>query len=138
MLPGILIGDKRVKKNITIADWSACKPLSATLAIAEPYTACKEGCAVIENQAEISGKVAVIGCGDSIPLAQKAQAAQTAGAVGVIFVNDDETKADDTAPMDGDGTTVDITVAMVSYNEGTRIKALGANASVVFTGRSLR
>ena len=99
--------------------------------VAEPYTACT----AIQN--DVSGKVVLIGRG-GCTFANKAVAAQNAGAVGVIIVNDDEANPNTVRIMDdGDtGTSAAIPVLMVSYNGGTQIRNLGTGISVkISSGR---
>ena len=87
---------------------------------------------------ELSGKVVLIGM-DIIPSGEhqgkrgffvKAETAQNAGAVGVIFANNDERKPDEVVMMGRCSRvgTLSIPVIMVSYKEGIRARnAVGTN-----------
>ena len=59
-------------------------------------------------------------------------AAQNAGAVGVVFANNDEDNADAVVDMGGD--TVHVPVVMISHSEGERAIGLGAGAPVAIAG----
>ena len=120
----------------SISNWSPLfwsvdtNHVQSTLAIAEPYTACT----AIQN--DVSGKFVLVGRGDCL-FAEKAAAAQSAGAVGVIIVNNDQAHPDDVIPMWDYRTAAiaSIPVLMVSYNSGAQIQNLGSDISVEFTGR---
>ena len=124
----ISIGGEPVEAR-SFADWSSATAVESTLVLAEPFTAVKDGACVIENQAEVAGKVALIKRGGESFFA-KAQAAQSAGAAGVIIVNDDEASPDAVEKMGVCDETVAIPVAMISLNEGARAQKLGAGAAV--------
>ncbi len=80
----------------------------------------------------VSGMIVLVGRGECKFVA-KAAAAQNAGAVGVIIVNNDEANADDVIRMATvTNQTVSIPVLMVSYNNGDLIKGLGSGTSVEF------
>ena len=102
--------------------------MDGELVIAEPYTGFRDGACHIENQ--IAGKVVVIARGDA-SFESKSICAQDAGAVGVIITNNDETNPGQVFEMYS-GATLNIPVVMVSYNEGVRIRALGAGTPVAF------
>ena len=118
------------------ATWSSTSRVLSTLAIAEPYTAFEGGVAVVHN--DIVGKVVLIGRA-LVPSGEhegkncfsiKALAAQNAGAVAVIFANNDEREPDSVMAMGSAGKNVTIPVLMVSYNGGAQIKNLGSGTSV--------
>ena len=104
--------------------------MQSTLAIAEPYTACT----AIQN--DVSGKFVLVGRGTCTFVA-KAVAAQEAGAVGVIIVNNDTENPNDVIKMTDAGTfmMVSVPVLMVSYTSGAQIQNLGSDISVETTGR---
>ena len=115
--------------------------MDATLVLAEPYTAFANNGAIIQN--DVAGQVAVIGMAtlpsgfeSTYGFSMKAFAAQKAGAVGVIFVNDDQENPGSVWRMGSAGETVTIPVAMVSYDEGSRIQGLGSGTPIAFPGQS--
>ena len=114
--------------------------MEGVLALAEPITAFADGEAVVLNQDEVSGKVvlikrAVIPSGEyegQHGFGVKALAAQNAGAIGVVFANNDEDNADAVVGMGGD--TVHVPVVMISHSEGERAIELGAGTPVAIAG----
>lgn len=82
-----------------------------------------DGCEAIQNAAALSGKIAMIDRG-TCTFAIKAEAAQAAGAIGVIIVNN---VAGAPTTMGGSSATVTIPVVMVSQADGTALKAQLAN-----------
>lgn len=121
------------------ADWSCAASVDAELAIAKPFTTSSGTSFDLDNRGELAGKVVLMGRGTA-SLQARARAAQDAGAVGVIFANNDKAKpdaADELIVNDlRDELTVDIPVVMVSFNSGDRAMALGPGTSVAFTGPS--
>ena len=126
------------------ADWSSNNSLNGTLALADPITAFADGEAVVLNRDEVSGKVvlirrAVIPSGEhegTNGFSVKALAAQNAGAVGVVFANNDEENADAVVSMRGD--PVHIPVVMISHREGERAVELGAGTPVAIAGLNVQ
>ena len=127
----------------TCARWSLATSINAAIAVADPYTAFEEGInmgdATISNVEDMEGRVALIGRGDT-SFDAKAVAARDAGAVAVIIVNNDKQNAHQVFPpgVAGSpmaepyetGSSVDIPVLMISYNEGAN---LASGASVILT-----
>ena len=118
----------------TAAGWSPHKSVNASLAIAEPCMAATEedGEPVLHNQQQISGRIALIERG-FITLTKKALAAQNAGAVGVIIMNNDEPKPDEpvifakhAGPM-----ITKIPVIAASYNESAQLLNLGGSDTTI-------
>ena len=115
--------------------------MEGVLALAEPITAFADGEAVVLNQDEVSGKVvlikrAVIPSGEhegQNGFGVKALAAQNAGAIGVVFANNDEDNADAVIRMAANE-TIHVPVVMISYSEGERAVELGAGAPVAIAG----
>ena len=116
--------------------------MEGVLALAEPITAFADGEAVVLNQDEVSGKVvlikrAVIPSGEhegQNGFGVKALAVQNAGAIGVVFANNDEDNADAVVGMGSTGEAIHVPVVMISYSEGERAVELGAGALVVIAG----
>ena len=103
-------------------------PLTAELEIVDDGSANgSQGCNTITN--DISGKFAVVDRG-GCNFVTKMRNAQTAGALGVIVVNNRTT-----APfsMGGDGTGITIPAIMIGQNDGNNIKARILVDSVVGT-----
>ncbi|RTY93963.1 PA domain-containing protein [Flavobacterium sp. GT3R68] len=85
-----------------------------------------DGCDVIQNTAALAGKIALIRRG-SCPFVQKVKAAQDAGAVGVIMMNN--------APgvpvaMGGTDATITIPSTMISQSDGNLIEAALGSGTV--------
>ena len=102
LLSGIRIGDYLVL-DYTLEAWgSNLTSLNATLAIADPYTAGGDENAGILNPDDMAGSVALIGLSDTDwkgltdpDIKAKALAAQEAGAIAVIFANDNRDDPDE-------------------------------------------
>ena len=118
--------------------------MEGVLALAEPITAFADGEAVVLNQDEVSGKVvlikrAVIPSGEhegQNGFGVKALAAQNAGAIAVVFANNDEDNADAVIAMGAGsvGDEIHVPVVMISHSEGERAVELGAGAPVAIAG----
>ena len=138
MSGSLSIGGQRVAEW-RFADWSCPASVNAELAIAKPFTTSSGTSSDLDNRGELAGKVVLMGRGIA-SLQARARAAQDAGAVGVIFANNDQAKpdaADELIVNDlRDDLTVDIPVVMVSFNSGDRALALGPGTTVAFTGPS--
>ena len=118
--------------------------MTGSLVVAEPYNALVEGDedVTLSNQGDIKGNVVLIGRGH-VPYFTKAAAAEAAGAIGVIIVNNNEAEPDaieeDMPHPEEDAdvwTCLDIPVVMISYNQGLRARELDTGAAVVLEGRS--
>ena len=111
--------------------------MNAELAIAKPFTTSSGKLSDLHNRGELVGKIVLMGR-DAVSLQTKARAAQDAGAVGVIVVNNDQAKPDAAVEMivDDSSEIVDIPVLIISSNSGDRALALGPGTTVVFTGPS--
>ena len=116
--------------------------MEGVLALAEPITAFADGKAVVLNQDEVSGKVVLIKR-EAIPSGEhegqngfgvKALAAQNAGAIGVVFANNDEENADAVVGMRSTGEAIHVPVVMISRSEGERAIELGTGAPVAIAG----
>ena len=116
--------------------------MEGVLALAEPITAFADGKAVVLNQDEVSGKVVLIKR-EAIPSGEhegqngfgvKALAVQNAGAIGVVFANNDEENADAVEGMSSTGEAIHVPVVMISHSEGERAIELGVGAPVVIAG----
>ena len=88
-----------------------------------------DACGPAINATELNGKIAVIRRGDC-PFAEKAKAAQNAGAIAVIIVNNDIANPDQLVNMSGADGTINIPVIFVSYNTGELIIAAMATETV--------
>ena len=64
----------------------------------------------------------------------QALAAQNAGAIGVVFANNDEENANAVVSMLSTGESIHVPVVMISHSEGERAIELGAGAPVAITG----
>ena len=64
----------------------------------------------------------------------KALAAQNAGAIGVVFANNDEENANAVVDMRSTGEAIRVPVVMISHSEGERAIELGAGAPVAIAG----
>ena len=124
------------------AGWSSKDSLNGALALADPITAFADGEAVVSNQDQVSGKVVLIKRA-VIPSGERkgqdghgvqALAAQNAGAIGVVFANNDEENADAVVGMYSTGEAIHVPVVMISRSEGERAIELGAGAPVVIAG----
>ena len=84
----IRIGLGELDSHISWASWSSPLGVTGSLVVAEPYNALVEGDedVTLSNQGDIKGNVVLIGRGH-VPYFTKAAAAEAAGAVGVIIVN---------------------------------------------------
>jgi hypothetical protein len=97
--------------------------ITATVVQASP----NDGCSAFGNAAAVSGKLALIDRGNCT-FVQKVKNAQSAGAVGVIIVNNVASPA--TINMGGGDATISIPSVMVSLSDGNTIKSqLGANVN---------
>ena len=140
----IRIGLGELDSHISWASWSSPLGVTGSLVVAEPYNAHVEGYedVTLSNQGDIKGNVVLIGRGH-VPYFTKAAAAEAAGAVGVIIVNNNEAEPDaieeDMPHPEEDAdvwTCLDIPVVMISYNQGLRARELDTGAAVVLEGRS--
>ena len=116
--------------------------MEGVLALAEPITAFADGEAVVSNQDQVSGKVVLIKRA-VIPSGERkgqngydvqALAAQNAGAIGVVFANNDEENADAVVGMGSTGEAIHVPVVMIAYSEGERAIELGAGTPVAIAG----
>ena len=117
--------------------------MEGVLALAEPITAFADGEAVVLNQDEVSGKVVLIKR-EAIPSGEhegqngfgvKALAVQNAGAIGVVFANNDKENADAVIRMAAKETgAIRVPVVMISHSEGERAIELGAGTPVAIAG----
>ena len=64
----------------------------------------------------------------------QALAAQNAGAIGVVFANNDEDNADAVVDMRSTGEAIHVPVVMISRSEGERAIELGTGAPFAITG----
>ncbi len=102
----------------------ASSPVTGQVVAAVDGTApTSDGCETFVNAAAINGNIALIDRG-TCTFAIKAEAAQAAGAIGVIIVNN---VAGAPSTMGGSSATVTIPVVMVSQADGTALKAQLAN-----------
>ncbi|CAA6821506.1 MAG: Metalloprotease MEP2 [uncultured Aureispira sp.] len=102
-------------------------PITADLVLIEDNTApINDGCETLTNTAALAGKIVVIDRG-SCSFVIKVEAAQNAGAVAVIIVNNVTG-----APfqMGGTSTTITIPSIMIEMGDGTSIKAQMATGTV--------
>lgn len=81
-----------------------------------------DACSAAVNASELSGKIAVIRRG-TCPFIDKVKAAQNAGAVAVIIVNNDAANPNQLVNMSGADATITIPAIFVSYNTGEAIIA---------------
>lgn len=88
-----------------------------------------DGCSVAVNSAALNGKIAVIRRGDCT-FAIKVKAAQNAGAIAVIIVNNDTANPNQLINMSGDDATITIPAISVTYNTGEAIIGAMANETV--------
>ena len=88
-----------------------------------------DACGPAENASALNGKIAVIRRGDC-PFVEKVKAAQNAGAVAVIIVNNDAANPDQLVNMSGSDATITIPAIFVSYNVGEAIIAQMALGTV--------
>jgi subtilisin family serine protease len=96
------------------------------LVAAQPANACSP----LSNAASIAGKIALIDRG-TCTFVEKVKAAQTAGAVGVVVVNNQD---GDPVTMGGDDATITIPSVMISKADGDTIKAqLGNGVNVTLS-----
>lgn len=82
-----------------------------------------DACSAITNGAALAGNIALVDRG-TCPFVTKVQAAQDAGAIGVIVVNN---VAGGPTPMGGSSATITIPALMVSIDTGNLLKAELAN-----------
>jgi hypothetical protein len=104
-------------------------PISANIVLVVDNTApSSDGCQGITNTAALNGNIALIRRGDCT-FVEKVKAAQNAGAVGVIMMNNiDGTPI----PMGGTDTTITIPSVMISKADGDIIEAaLGSSSNSV-------
>ena len=95
-------------------------PITADLALIEDNTApINDGCETVTNAASLSGKIVVIDRGNCSFVA-KVEAAQNAGAVAAIIVNN---VAGAPFQMGGASNTITIPSIMIEQNDGNAIKA---------------
>ena len=88
-----------------------------------------DACGPAENASALNGKIAVIRRGNC-PFVEKVKAAQNAGAVAVIIVNNDAANPDQLVNMSGSDATITIPAIFVSYNVGEAIIAQMALGTV--------
>lgn len=88
-----------------------------------------DACSAPINTTALSGKIAVIRRG-TCPFVQKVKAAQDAGAIAVIMVNNDTANPDQLVNMGGADATITIPAIFVSYNVGEAIIAQMALGTV--------
>lgn len=94
-------------------------PITADLALIEDVTADNDGCDSLTNAATLTGKIVVIDRGNCY-LVNKVAAAEAAGAVAVIIVNNVNTAV---TQITGAGNTIGIPSIMISQSDGNTIKA---------------
>jgi PA domain/Secretion system C-terminal sorting domain len=98
-------------------------PITADLVLVNDGTATPTlGCFPPTNASQLSGKIALINRGDCT-FVLKIKAAQDAGAIGVIMINNIDGQP---IPMGGDDTTITIPSAMISKADGQLLLAAGA------------
>ena len=100
--------------------------ITADLALLEDITPDNDGCDSVTNAAALAGKIVVIDRGNC-PFVDKVQAAQDAGAVAVIIVNNVTTAL---IQMGGTSSTITIPSIMISQADGNAIKAQMATGTV--------
>ena len=88
-----------------------------------------DACGPAVNALALNGKIAVIRRG-ICPFVEKVKAAQNAGAVAVIIVNNDAANPDQLVNMSGSDATITIPAIFVSYNVGEAIIAQMALGTV--------
>lgn len=106
----------------------AASPVSGTVVqVVDTTVPTSDGCETLVNAAALSGNIALIDRG-TCAFAAKVQAAQDAGAIGAIIVNN---VAGPAASMGGSSATVTIPSVMISQADGTLLKtALGSGLVV--------
>jgi hypothetical protein len=120
--PGAIAGNYAVGTADFGAHLSAAG-ITAIVVQASP----NDGCSALGNAAAVSGKLALIDRG-TCTFVQKVKNAQSAGAVGVIIVNNVASPA--TINMGGGDASISIPSVMVSLSDGNTIKTqLGANVN---------
>ncbi len=85
-----------------------------------------DGCGTIQNAAEMIGKIVLIRRG-TCPFVQKIQAAQDAGAIAVIMMNN----AGAPIQMGGSSTTITIPSVMISSTDGTTFTTTISNGDTI-------
>jgi len=90
-------------------------------------TSTKDGCSTFTNASAVAGKVALIDRG-TCPFIDKAIHAQSAGAIGVVIVNNQGTGV---IGMGGEAPGVTIPVVMISQADGAAIRAQIAQSVAV-------
>lgn len=88
-----------------------------------------DGCGPAINAAALNGKIAVIRRGDC-PFVEKVKAAQNAGAIAVIIVNNDVANPNQLVNMSGEDATINIPAICVTYNLGEAIIAAMGTTTV--------
>lgn len=103
-------------------------PITADLVLMEDGTApLNDGCDALVNAADLSGKIAVVDRG-LCTFVSKAQAAEAAGAVGVVVINN---VGGALVTMSGDGTPIGIPAVMISMADGQVLKNAMLQGGVV-------
>jgi hypothetical protein len=98
----------------------ASTPVTGQVVLAIDDTApTSDACSALQNAAALSGKIAMVDRG-TCAFAMKVQAAQDAGAIGVIVVNN---VAGPASSMGGSGPAVTIPSVMISQADGVTLKA---------------
>lgn len=82
------------------------------------------GCAPARNRAELQGRIALVDRGDCL-FVEKAHTAQSAGAVGLVVINNQS----GLITLGGTDPTIQIPVVMVSQSDGDAIKAALAGST---------
>lgn len=115
---GPLVGDVPVSGNVVLAIDNAAPTGDA--------------CSALLNAAALDGNIALVDRG-TCAFTVKVQAAQDAGAIGVIVVNN---LAGPAAPLGGTSSTITIPAVMISQADGNLLKAELANGLYVSLGAS--
>jgi subtilisin family serine protease len=123
--PTALAGDYAAIEGDFTAPLAKVGPIRGAVAAADPFDAC----GALQNAGALSGKIALMQRGTCF-YADKIRAAQQAGAIGVIMVNNVDGLP---VVMGGTGDTSDITVpgVMISLADGKRLQAQLTNAVTV-------
>lgn len=94
-------------------------PITADLALLEDISPDNDGCDSVTNAAILAGKIVLVDRGNC-PFTQKVEAAEAAGAVAVIIVNNATTAL---FQMGGASNTIGIPSIMISQADGNTLKA---------------
>jgi hypothetical protein len=117
--------------DITTATWSGCVAL-----VNDGVQPINDGCELPYNDAQLSGKIAIIDRGSGLSGCThriRSERAQTAGAIGLIFCNTDETVLQNYGLQTG-SITVTIPIAYITKSACNEIKAaLNAGNEVCVT-----